>query len=72
MGVMKPNPEFFKAVIKKYNVAPHEVLVIDDLPENIAAAQTDVGCKVFLFNNNPKALRTHLQHLEVLPHEMLH
>ena len=72
MGVMKPNPEFFKTVVQKYNIAPEELLVIDDLPENIAAAQTDVGCKVFLFNNNPETLRAHLQHLGVLPYEMPH
>jgi HAD superfamily hydrolase (TIGR01509 family) len=67
MGIMKPNPEFFRAVVQHYGVPANQIFVIDDLTENIAAAHSDVGCQVFHFNNNADQLRSFLQHREVLP-----
>lgn len=66
IGVMKPDPQFFKHVINQHGVQPHEVLVIDDLPENLSAAKKDVGCRTFQFNNNVDQLRITLEQLGVL------
>jgi Predicted hydrolase (HAD superfamily) len=38
-GVMKPAPEAFAQVESALDMAPHEILFIDDLPRNVEAAE---------------------------------
>lgn len=38
LGVMKPNPEFFKTVIETEGIVPEESVFIDDGPRNVKAA----------------------------------
>ena len=42
MGMLKPNPAIFRAVLDSIGLEPGEVLYIDDSPSNAAAA-SDVG-----------------------------
>jgi len=39
--VLKPDPEIFRILIRKYNLAPDECLFIDDLNQNIRAAESE-------------------------------
>ena len=39
LGVMKPNPKFFQAVIDNEHVLPGESLFVDDGPRNVEAAR---------------------------------
>ncbi|MEO7123137.1 MAG: HAD family phosphatase [Lacisediminihabitans sp.] len=47
-GSRKPNPEVFTAVLERYGVAPRDAFFADDLPENIAGAQS-LGITSHLF-----------------------
>ena len=38
LGVMKPEPRIFELMMEREQVAPHEVLFIDDSPHNVEAA----------------------------------
>ena len=39
LGVMKPNPKFFQAVIDNEHILPGESLFVDDGPRNVEAAR---------------------------------
>ena len=39
LGVMKPNPKFFQAVIDNERLLPEETLFVDDGPRNVEAAR---------------------------------
>ncbi|MCL5874883.1 MAG: HAD-IA family hydrolase [Candidatus Dependentiae bacterium] len=39
VGMLKPDPAIYSAIIEKFNLDPQETVFIDDRPENIAAAQ---------------------------------
>jgi len=51
MGLVKPNPKFFKYTLKKLKAKPKECLFIDNNPENIKAAKK-IGFSVILFLTN--------------------
>ena len=38
MGMMKPNPMFFKTVLEREGIVPEETLFVDDGPRNVAVA----------------------------------
>lgn len=46
LGVMKPNPEFFKQVISYEKINPAESLFVDDGPRNVKAA-SELGFSTF-------------------------
>src|SRR5579863_1148557 len=48
VGVIKPHPTIYQRAIEGLQIAPAEVLFIDDRPENIEGART-VGLRVELF-----------------------
>lgn len=50
IGVAKPEPEIFAFVARALNAAPHEWLFIDDLAENVAAANR-LGVRSHLYTN---------------------
>jgi HAD superfamily hydrolase (TIGR01509 family) len=63
IGVMKPAPEAFQAVLDQVSLPPERVLFIDDLPENISGANA-VGIKGILYQpgmNLGEVLETYLR-----------
>lgn len=40
MGMRKPNPEIYLKTLETAGIKPHETLFIDDLPENVVAAES--------------------------------
>ncbi len=47
---IKPEPAIYVELIERYDIAPHETIFIDDLQENLTAAQK-FGIKTILFTN---------------------
>jgi putative hydrolase of the HAD superfamily len=50
LGVVKPDPAAFRAVLEMLDLAPGEVLFIDDRPENVAAA-IETGMRAVRFSS---------------------
>ena len=50
LGICKPDPAIYLHTCGKLEVAPHQALFLDDLPENIASAD-QVGLKAIRFEN---------------------
>lgn len=48
VGYVKPEPEIYDALIKKYDINPEEAIYIDDLKENVRMADT-FGFHTILF-----------------------
>lgn len=38
LGCKKPSPEFFRAIVDRVNLAPGELMLIDDMEDNVSAA----------------------------------
>ncbi len=64
VGVIKPAPEFYERILRDENVKPGEMLFIDDVQANIAAAEK-AGMVGYLFDGAER-LRNHLKTLGVL------
>jgi putative hydrolase of the HAD superfamily len=64
MGLAKPDSRIFEAVLQQLQAEPHECFLIDDLPENIKAAQ-QMGIYVHHFKNT-SLLKNKLQHINLL------
>jgi putative hydrolase of the HAD superfamily len=64
LQLVKPNPEFFRAVCSKMRVATHEAIMIDDRAKNLVGA-AEAGLKTIKFEDE-RQLREHLAHLGVL------
>lgn len=65
IGIEKPDPKAYEVLLSKLNLAAKEVVFIDDLPENIAAAKK-VGLDAILFESEEK-LREELRQRGVFP-----
>ena len=50
LGLAKPYPEFFKAVLKRLKIAPSELAFIDDKSDNVASA-AELGINTILFTD---------------------
>ena len=48
--VAKPDPEMFKRALEVIGALPHQVVFIDDLIENVVAAQS-IGLRAFQFRD---------------------
>ncbi len=55
IGVMKPAPAAYHAILNMLRLPPETCLFIDDLPENIAAAQA-LGLHGIMFQDSPSCL----------------
>jgi putative hydrolase of the HAD superfamily len=55
IGVMKPAPAAYHAILNMLSLPPEACLFIDDLPDNIAAAQT-LGLHGVVFRDSPSCL----------------
>ncbi len=62
-GLIKPDPRFFKCLIKKHDLRPEASLFIDDVKKNIDAASA-LGFKTIHFKD-PESLRGQLKVLDV-------
>lgn len=51
--VRKPNVKIFTRALKKFNIKPEETVFIDDLNDNISAAES-IGIKGILFDESEK------------------
>lgn len=59
MGVVKPDPEFFRIILRHDYIEPRRMLLLDDKEENLASAAS-LGIRTHLFNinsNTPNQLR---------------
>ena len=61
--LMKPEPEIYQKLLNKYRLIPEETVFIDDLPDNIAAANA-LGIKGIVFTS-PETLKDALIDLGV-------
>lgn len=59
LGLRKPDPKIFQKVLDLHHLQASEVLFIDDMPKNIAGAQS-VGLQTILFED-PTQLRSEIQ-----------
>lgn len=66
-GVMKPDPEIYRVVLARLDVAPHEAIFVDDFVENIAAARA-LGIQVIHFTS-PEALVKELKSRIDVPYD---
>ncbi len=57
--MVKPHPEIYQYLLKKFSLNPKDCLFIDDLPQNIAGAK-QCGIDGFLFTGDVDALRKKL------------
>lgn len=48
-GMRKPNPDFYKHVLQEIELAPEQVLFVDDKEENVLAAES-LGMDAFIFD----------------------
>ena len=55
VGVAKPDPRIYAITCERLDVQPHEMIFLDDVPRNIAAAR-DYGIHGVLFQNNAQAI----------------
>ena len=63
-GLAKPDPEAYRAVLKRLGVEPHEAVFVDDTRENVEAAQA-LGLQGIVFTT-AEALTGELDRLGVL------
>jgi len=54
-GCMKPDLKFYNIALKRLDVQAHEAIFIDDMPENITAAE-EIGIHGIRFENNKQTL----------------
>lgn len=56
VGVSKPNPRIYAITCERLNIQPQEMVFLDDVPRNIAAAR-EYGIHSVLFQDNAQAIR---------------
>jgi FMN phosphatase YigB (HAD superfamily) len=52
----KPDPRIFEITLKRLQASPEECIYVDDLPENVAAAEA-AGLTAYLFTGSAELLR---------------
>lgn len=56
VGVAKPDPRIYEITCERVGVQPHEMVFLDDIPRNVAAAR-EYGIHGVLFQDNAQAIR---------------
>ena len=51
MGISKPDPDFYRYILKKEGIEPENIIFIDDTEENIISAQK-IGINSILFTDS--------------------
>ncbi len=64
-GCEKPDPAIYRAALRVANVAPHDAIFVDDLPENVAAANS-VGMRGILVDRDNLHPTTGLRRIRAL------
>ncbi|MEA1939674.1 MAG: HAD family phosphatase [Candidatus Caldatribacteriota bacterium] len=59
MGISKPDPDFYRYILKEEGIKPEEAIFVDDREENIITAQ-NIGIKSILFKN-PNTLKAQIE-----------
>ena len=59
MGISKPDPDFYRYILKEEGVMPEEAVFVDDTEENVIAAQS-IGIKSILFKS-PNSLKSQIE-----------
>jgi len=59
MGISKPDPDFYRYILKKEGITPENTVFVDDMEENIISAQK-IGISSILFTD-PDSLKTRLK-----------
>jgi HAD superfamily hydrolase (TIGR01549 family) len=59
MGISKPDPDFYRYILKKEGVTPENTVFVDDTEENILSAQK-IGINSILFTD-PESLRQQIK-----------
>jgi len=65
VGITKPDPRIYRLAWQRLGVQPNEMIFVDDLPQNVAAAR-DLGIHAILFTSTAQAIadiRTGLESL---------
>ncbi len=62
-GVAKPDPRIYQILLERLAVAPEEVVFVDDMPENVAAART-LGMHGVHFRTPEQAVAAVREHLD--------
>lgn len=57
--MVKPDPEIFEHILKKYSLKPEESIFIDDNPKNIEGAKA-LGINTYLFDGDVKRLAEYI------------
>ncbi len=60
VGLMKPDPAIYSAIVEKYNLDPAETAFVDDRPENVEAAKVHGIHGVLCDKNNFKEVRRNI------------
>jgi epoxide hydrolase-like predicted phosphatase len=55
IGVTKPDARIYQRALEKFNIRPEQAVFFDDIPANIAGAQT-VGMRGFVFQTTEQAI----------------
>ena len=63
-GMRKPDPAFYRLLLERYTIDPADAVFIDDVPENVAAAE-QLGISGLHFSS-PDALHDALRRAELL------
>jgi len=53
MGVAKPDPEFFRRILREESWRPEEVTFVDDMAKNVEAA-AGLGIHAILYRDYPE------------------
>ena len=56
VGMIKPEPEIYKCLIRRYDLNPEECVFLDDREDNISTAKS-LGINGIVFKDRPSALR---------------
>ena len=56
VGMVKPDPRIYKHILERMRINPEETIFVDDLTENIAAAQA-IGMQTIIFQNPTQAIQ---------------
>jgi epoxide hydrolase-like predicted phosphatase len=62
-GIKKPDPAIYQRTLARLDVAPHEAIFVDDMPENVAAAAV-LGIHAIHFRDQGQAVAAIRQRLE--------
>jgi putative hydrolase of the HAD superfamily len=59
MGISKPDPDFYRYILKKEGIKPENTVFIDDSEENVLSAQK-IGINSILFTD-PDSLKQQIK-----------